>query len=228
MIMGYDSKIHHRHSIRLKGYDYSQEGLYFITLCVQNKECLFGHIIDNHMDMNEAGKIVEKWVKELKNKYPNIEFGEYVVMPNHFHCIISIGACNNLNHGELVGAPLCGRPLDPTINLTIDATITTPIVEPFNITTPDHHPTLDKTNKYGMHNKKYNATINNMMDWFKTMTTNEYIRGVKTMGWLRFDGKLWQRNYWEHIIRNQQSYENISNYIIENPARWKEDKLFMP
>lgn len=58
------------------------------------------------------------------------------------------------------------------------------------------------------------------------MTTNEYIRGVKNLGWQTFDGKLWQRNYYEHIIRNEQSYHNISNYIINNPAKWQEDKFY--
>ena len=66
------------------------------------------------------------------------------------------------------------------------------------------------------------------MDWFKTMTTNEYIRGVKTSGWQPFNGKLWQRNYWEHIIRDEQSYHRISDYIINNPAKWSDDKFFVP
>jgi putative transposase len=77
-----------------------------------------------------------------------------------------------------------------------------------------------------MENKKYNATIGDAMDWFKTMTTNEYIRGVRQSGWKRFNGKLWQRNYWEHIIRSTAEYERISSYIIANPAKWRRDKLF--
>jgi putative transposase len=64
-----------------------------------------------------------------------------------------------------------------------------------------------------------------VVQWFKTMTTNEYIRGVKNLGWIRFDGKLWQRNYWEHIIRDEYSYQNITEYIINNPLKWENDKL---
>jgi hypothetical protein len=79
---------------------------------------------------------------------------------------------------------------------------------------------------YGYDNKKYHATIGDVMDWFKTMTTNEYIRGVKNLGWPPFDRKLWQRNYYEHIIRDEQSYERIAEYIISNPAKWQDDKLF--
>jgi len=66
-----------------------------------------------------------------------------------------------------------------------------------------------------------------VVQWFKTMTTNEYIRGVKTMGWTPFNGKLWQRNYWEHIIRNEKSYQTISDYIINNPAKWINDKFYI-
>ena len=63
------------------------------------------------------------------------------------------------------------------------------------------------------------------MDWFKTMTTNEYIRGVKTLNWKSFNGKFWQRNYWEHIIRNENEFVQISEYIKNNPMNWNKDKL---
>ena len=64
-----------------------------------------------------------------------------------------------------------------------------------------------------------------VVQWFKTMTTNEYIRGVKNNNWKRFNGKLWQRNYYEHIIRNEQSYHNITKYIKNNPAKWRDDNF---
>jgi REP element-mobilizing transposase RayT len=64
------------------------------------------------------------------------------------------------------------------------------------------------------------------MDWFKTMTTNEYIRGVKQFDWERFDKKLWQRSYYDHIIRDEKSYDNIVNYIIRNPENWDTDKFY--
>ena len=76
-----------------------------------------------------------------------------------------------------------------------------------------------------MDNKKRNATIGDAMDWFKTMTTNEYIRGVKNNNWQTFEKKFWQRNYYEHIIRDEQSYLKISDYIVNNPANWDNDSL---
>jgi REP element-mobilizing transposase RayT len=65
-----------------------------------------------------------------------------------------------------------------------------------------------------------------VVQWFKTMTTNDYIRGVKNLNWERFDGKLWQRNYYEHIIRDEKSHIAISNYIIDNPSTWEGDQFY--
>lgn len=79
-----------RRSIRLKGYDYSRAGAYFITMCTHNRECLFGEIVNRQMQLNDAGKMIEEWWCKLKNKFTNIELDEYVVMPNHFHGIIII------------------------------------------------------------------------------------------------------------------------------------------
>ena len=86
----FNPNIHHRRSVRLKDYDYSQAGLYFVTICVQNKISLFGNIINGEIKLNDAGVIVEKeWLK-LPQQYNNIQLHEYVIMPNHFHAIIQI------------------------------------------------------------------------------------------------------------------------------------------
>jgi len=69
------------------------------------------------------------------------------------------------------------------------------------------------------------APLHRVVQWFKTMTTNEYIRGVKNNHWQRFDKKLWQRNYWEHVIRNENEYNHIAQYIMDNPKKWALDKL---
>ncbi len=88
--MKYNPEIHHRRSIRLKEYDYSQAGLYFITICTQDSLHLFGKITNDAMVLNDAGMLIEKWWNELKNKFVNIELDEFIVMPNHFHGIIQI------------------------------------------------------------------------------------------------------------------------------------------
>ncbi len=145
--MSYDPERHHRHSIRLKGYDYSQTGAYFVTICTQNRECLFGEILNVEMVLNNAGRMIEKWWLELNRKFLTVETEEYVVMPNHFHGIIVI-----------VGADLrvC--------------------------------PELDRgTENQGAHT---GAPLPIIIQWFKTMTTNKYILGVKASEWPSFHRKL--------------------------------------
>ncbi|QNM86381.1 hypothetical protein H9W90_04455 [Polaribacter pectinis] len=179
-------KKYKRNSIRLKGYDYAQKGLYFITICTQNRHCFFGKITNGVLHLNDAGKMIEQWYYELENKFDDIKCGTHVVMPNHFHAIIhniGVGAdlrvCPNSNMGEHV--PIMGEHIGSPLHVVVQ--------------------------------------------WFKTMTTNQYIRNVKNNNWQRFDGKLWQRNYWEHIIRNEKSHQNISNYIVNNPLKWNADTL---
>ena len=69
-------------------------------------------------------------------------------------------------------------------------------------------------------------TLGDIVGAFQSIATVEYIRGVKQLGWQPFNGKLWQRNYWEHIIRDKKSYQRISEYIINNPKNWKDDKFY--
>ncbi len=92
--MEYDPDIHRRRSIRLKGYDYSRAGLYFVTICAQNRLCLFGEIGQGKMCLNDAGKMVEHQWQELIFRFCNIKLHEYIVMPDHFHAIM-----------EFVGVP---------------------------------------------------------------------------------------------------------------------------
>jgi len=86
--MKYNPDLHHRRSLRLKDYDYSQIGAYYISICTQNRECLFWEIADKKMVLSDAGKMIEKWYLELPNKFPGIQCDEYIIMPNHIHFII--------------------------------------------------------------------------------------------------------------------------------------------
>jgi REP element-mobilizing transposase RayT len=172
MMNQFNPDIHHRKSIRLQKYDYRTAGCYFITICLQNRECLFGEIADGYMLRNPCGEMIVKWVGETKNKFNDINIISYVVMPNHFHAIIANAAVTNYQ-GEHAGLPL-------------------------------HH----------------------VVQWFKTMTTNEYIRGVKMLGWKPFNKRLWQRNYYEHIIRDDDDFNYIAEYIMNNPQKWKEDVMY--
>jgi len=192
--MIYDTDIHHRRSIRLKGYNYSEAGAYFVTICTQDKECLFGKIVEGKIIMNSAGEMIQKWWIELTNKFRNIQMDEFIIMPNHMHGIIFI-----------VGAALCGRP--DTMDGKYQKT-----GQPCSSEEGQPH--------------RVAPTLGGIMDWFKTMTTNDYIACVKQYGWPRFNRKLWQRNYYERIIRNEPELNKIREYIITNPLNWATDENY--
>jgi hypothetical protein len=174
--------------------------------------------------------MIEKWFHELENKFLDIECGPYVVMPNHFHCIIENNGNGNPNiiKSQSVGADLCVRPQNLDSNQKScygqkGGHAGSPLRVPNqNLMTNSNDDLFLGEHIAGEH---IGSPLHNVVQWFKTMSTNEYIRGVKTMGWQRFEGKLWQRGYWEHIIRDQKSFDIISDYIINNPQNWDTDKL---
>src|SRR3990172_10404651 len=86
----YDPTLHHRRSIRLKGYDYSQPGAYYVTIITQGRVRRFGEIVQGEMRLNQAGSMVEKWWLELAHKFPTVVLGAHGIMPNHFHGIIRL------------------------------------------------------------------------------------------------------------------------------------------
>lgn len=191
----YDPNIHHRRSIRLKGYDYSQLGLYFITICIKDRACLFGKIDDSIMILNDAGIMIEnEWLK-IPHRFQNVQLHQYIVMPNHFHAIIEIVG-NDTKSDDNVRATL-------VVAQNNDRATT-------NGATARVAPT---------------KTVGDIVGAFQSIVTVEYIHGVKRYGWEPFNGKLWQRNYWEHIIRDEKSYQRISEYIMNNPACWNNDEL---
>lgn len=190
--MHYDASLHHRRNLRLKDYDYTQAGAYFITLCTQNREHLFGSILNGVMQLNPAGKMVETIWREIPAYYKRIFLDEFIIMPNHLHGIVILEDTTGYEDERLINPSvikdsslLRGQPQGaaPTKRLSL----------------PD------------------------VVHRFKTMTTKRYADGVKQSQWLPFQGKLWQRNYWEHVIRNHTALAELREYICNNPLRWEED-----
>ncbi|OKH40460.1 hypothetical protein NIES2119_02235 [[Phormidium ambiguum] IAM M-71] len=252
--MKYDPNKHHRRSIRLQGYDYSQSGLYFVTICMQNRACLLGEIQMGQIKLNSAGEMIYRWWNALPDKFPSVVIDAFVVMPNHFHGIIVItnnpvGAdqcvcpnppvCPNddnsdrtrvpgahTDQGAHAGAPL-PKSTDRDGDVGADQCVCPPCVCPNPPVCPNDD-NSDRTRIHGTHTDQgahTGAPLPTMVQWFKTMTTNEYIRGVKNLGWEPFNKRLWQRNYYEHIIRNEESLQHIREYVHTNPLKWEEDQL---
>jgi len=183
--MSFDPKIHHRRSIRLKGYDYRQAGGYFVTLVTQGREMLFGDVVNSEMVLTDFGKIVAETWQWLETQYPYVALGEWVVMPNHFHGVIFI--VDNANDSPMDWDGLRdGRGGSRSAPTPMGAVKRKP--------------------------------LGRLIGAFKTVSTKNINLARKTEG-----ATIWQRNYYEHIIRNEFELDRIARYIESNPARWNED-----
>jgi REP-associated tyrosine transposase len=170
--MKYDPDRHHRRSLRLKNFDYAQDGLYFITICIHRRQCLLGSAIDGGVRLNRHGEIAEMCWRAIPRHFPHAVLDEFVIMPNHIHGIIAVGARHTVplhtgveNFGKPVGGSI------PTIVRSFKSAVSKLINE--------HHRTP----------------------------------GVP----------VWQRNYYEHVIRDEKSLDRLREYIVNNPLRWSFD-----
>jgi putative transposase len=197
----YNSAIHHRSSIRLKGYDYAQAGMYFVTICVQDKICRFGHIKNDEMVLNEYGAIAyDEWPK-LADRFHNFELDVFQIMPNHMHGIIVLNTVGAGFTPALIGpAPALNEPA-PAPNIVDD---------------------VKKTGSWAGASPA--PTIGDIVGAYKSLVANACLDIYKAKNEMM--GKLWQPNYYEHIIRTDQAYQTISEYIINNPAKWMDDKYY--
>ena len=186
---------HNRKSIRLKGCNYAQAGLYFITICTHNRAHLFGQIINGEMVLNAAGSVAVKCWQDIPAHFPTAALHEYVVMPNHVHGIIE---------------------LQP----------------PFPVGANDYSP---QNNHMDNDRANGNSPRRQAMPFRSpSQSIGSIVRGFKigVTKWFRYENEfaqnaqIWQRNYYDHIIRNDAAYHRISNYILNNPAKWKDDQLY--
>jgi len=197
------SQTHHRRSIRLKGYDYTQPGAYFVTLVTHHRAMLFGQVVDGEMVLNPLGEIVrEEWFRSAEIR-AEIELfpAEFVVMPNHIHGIVWIVEVDDSPVGmnDRGGGDRGGdRPVAST------PTSTPTSVGPTGSSRPR-----------GPAPRSLGAFIAG----FKSIVTKRINALRDTPG-----AAVWQRNYWEHIIRNERALNAIRRYIAANPSRWQLDR----
>jgi putative transposase len=168
----YNPSIHNRKSSRLKNYDYSQPGLYFLTICCHERECLFGHIQDSKLILNEGGKIAQECWLNIPDHFPDAILHEFIIMPNHIHGIIELKVIQDTSSGKKTNL----NPIAPPASKSISS-----IVRGYKI---------------------------GVTKWFRSNTD------IHT---------VWQSGFHDHIIRTEQSYQIIAEYITHNPEKWAKD-----
>ena len=185
--MGLSGSSNHRHSIRLPGYDYSQAGAYFVTICTYHRQLLFGEIHDGEMQLNASGRMVSAQWLQLSCRFTDLELVEFVIMPNHIHGILVITGRGEASSEEISASANM---------LVTDASPLRP-----NGTVPG----------------SIGATIQN----FKSITSRKI---NKLSG--KSKEPVWQRNYYEHVIRDETDYQAIHDYILSNPLNWEKDEEY--
>jgi REP element-mobilizing transposase RayT len=179
--MAFDPEKHHRRSIRLKGYDYSQPGAYFVTICTHDRGCLFGEVVDEAMQLNDAGRVAAATWDALPSYYPGVELDAFVVMPNHVHGMIIVEA----NVGAIHESPL---------------------------------PESPQRKFMGVVNRR-RMVLSKIIGRFKMVSAKRINILRNTPGMT-----VWQRNYYEHIIRDEDELSRIREYIVNNPLQWAVDR----
>ena len=206
---GYDTGRLRRRSIRLKAFDYTRAGLYFVTICIQDRARLLGQVMGDEMCLSDAGRMVQAVWDELPDVYPGVAVDEFVVMPNHVHGIIELVERDSDAEQIAPGRGDRGRPQGAAP--TGESGLSSPSVGAGPCACPG---TADQTI----------LSLPDVVHRFKSLTTKRYADGVRQSGWTPFNGRLWQRNYYEHIVRNDVSLERLRSYILANPSQWPFDE----
>ena len=220
--MTYNSDIHHRRSIRLNDYNYSQAGAYFVTICARHRECLFGEIVNGKMTLSEMGRIVAEewtWLESIRN---NVVLDVFIIMPNHFHSIIfftdSVGATPSArpaasgNIDGICGRSKGGRPVGIAPTGPVPGSIGA-IMAQFKSRSKDGRPVgIAPTGPAP-------GSIGAIMAQFKSSVTKRINQFRNNPGC-----PVWQRNYYERIIRNDDELSRAREYIVNNPMKWELDK----
>ena len=184
-----------RNSLRLKGYDYTQSGAYFVTIVTHQRECLFGEIVDDEMLLNDAGKIVKWEWERLPKQFGFIELGTYQIMPNHIHAIIVLR--------NTVGAT------------RLDLSSTSP--QNNNLVTNENLPDNQKGSP--LHPKgPLPKSLGTIIGQFKSRVTKRIHKNDEFS-----PEKIWQRGFHDRIIRNEDEWSRIYLYIESNPINWHKD-----
>ena len=195
-----------RRSIRLKDYDYSQSGTYYVTIVTWHRDLLFGEVKEGKTILNEIGKVADECWRAIPEHFPNVELGAYVVMPNHMHGIIYIHQPVGATHGDRldtiydVGAAHAHDGRGTTPALRAGASV--------------YRAPTENIEQFG---KPVKGSLPTIVRTYKAAVTRRVGRELNATG-------IWQRNYYEHIIRDEKDLQNKTDYIEANPSLWDEDE----
>ncbi len=207
-------------SNRLQLWDYSSPGSYFITICIAERKCILGNVRDAKMELSELGRIVESEFLKIPEYHKRVLLDTWVIMPNHVHCIITLGNYNFDNGISSIGDN------DDTTDTNVGGGSGDDGGGDGDGGDGDGGGcggggrAVEKIHEFSLRKQRRKMIIPKIAGKFQMQTSKQMNILRNTPG-----VKNWQPNYYDHIIRNEKSYHNISNYIINNPSKWENDKL---
>ena len=214
-------------SARAPWWDYANDGAYFVTICTAHRECCFGDVADGKMHFSTLGQIANNIWEEIPRQFPYAELGEYQVMPNHVHGIIVINGNSGRDAINRVSTPRNAETTASTAETTasIAETIASPVKTDASIVktnAPIAETTASNADETpggitGNNNPMLNDNLSRILRWYKGRVTFECHQTDAKFGW--------QERFYDIIIRDTASYHRISEYIINNPAKWDTDKF---
>jgi putative transposase len=200
-----------RRSIRLRGYDYTRDGVYFVTMCTRGRERAFGAVVNGEMRPNECGREVARCWAWLAEQYPYVHLDEWIVMPDHTHAIIMITDTREDHaHPDIAYSNVAHLP-DANSNQTCRGGSRTAQIR----TAPTAGPVEQTTD--GVHAiPTQRKPLGRLIGAFKTVSTKR-VNEIRSTP----NAQLWQRNYHERVIRNSLALDALRRYIVNNPVLWR-------
>jgi REP element-mobilizing transposase RayT len=212
-------------SARLPGWDYGWNAPYFVTICTKDRECFFGEIVNGEMNLSKTGVIADLMWYEIKNHAKGVELGEFIVMPNHVHGIITLNGDSGVQNDHpdstvetthALSLPQIDQPGPNDIRGDSHPVETTPALSLQSKQSPIVE--SQKTPAQQRFQNQGKNTLSSIVGGYKAAVTKHANR-------LKLDF-AWQPRFYDHIIRDEQSFRTISNYILNNPQSWAQDKFF--
>ena len=233
--MNLNPSLPHRRTLRLPEFDYAQPGAYFVTIVTQYRKPIFGQIVDGEMVLNEVGWMIKDVIDQIPEHYLGVNVELFVIMPNHVHLLFLIfDVVADPRAGVVAGPRAChanqiedGQPrgVDPT-----KERLSLPVQDPRAGVVAGlcacQANQIEDGQPRGVVLTKEQLSLPEIVHRIKSFTTHRYMKGVIERGWTRFEKRLWRRNYYEHIIRNERDYLAIYEYILANPMNWEKDEEF--
>ncbi len=231
--MTFDSLRHHpvgtlrsRRSIRLKDYDYAQAGAYFVTIVTWNRECVLGEVVDRAVELSPIGQTAYDFWQEIPRHFANADTDEFIVMPNHIHGILVIGQTAREPVGDVNGDH-AGVEYGRNANVGVECFVGVEYIQPLRGNQPTH-PNQPRRPDVPPRSEPPQIEPRHAYQHVIPKSVGSIIRTYKAAvtRWCNKNGSehfAWQRNYYEHVIRDENDLERIRNYIASNPANWSAD-----